>query len=195
MTYVDDCVDRVISNICSSPKAFTPAVKVLNGGLQLIALVQGVPVLVKVQQVCDTVLDVFLCVRELPTSIQSAVCYKPPVSYSVLVSNIAFCAGTVLDATLVLERWNLIRVANAVVQVARTRFLTPLFVVGWSTDLVDAVQKYGKSTNRPQEALRIANDVLAIASAVLILTCPALQVVPMSFYVIRQICNCAGALL
>ncbi len=188
-------IDRTVSTLLTSPAVFTPAIKVLNGVLQLSAVVRNVPVLSKLQQACDAVLDVFLCVRELPNGIRGVIFHLRGTSKPLVVSNIAFCAGTVLDATLVLERWNLIRVANAVVQVARTRFLTPLFVVGWSTDLVDAVQKYGASTNRPQEVLRIANDVLAIASAVLMLTCPALQVVPMSFYVIRQICNCAGALL
>lgn len=186
-------IDQTISTIFTSPIVFTPAIKALNGILQLSAVVRHVPILGKVQQAFDAVLDVFLCVRELPNGIKGVIFDLRGKSKLLVGSNIAFCAGTIFETTLVLERWNLMRITNSVFQVARARFLTPLFVVGWGADLLEAIREY-QSTKKSQEAYRIVNDVLAIASAAWMVVCPAVPVVPMSFYVIRQICNCASAL-
>lgn len=187
-------IDQTISTIFTSPIVFTPAIKALNGILQLSAVVRHVPILGRVQQAFDAVLDVFLCVRELPNAIKGVIFDLRGKSKPLVGSNIAFCAGTILETTLVLERWNLMRITNSVFQVARARFLTPLFVVGWGADLLDAIRGYQASKNKSKEAYRIANDVLAVASAAWMVVCPAVPVIPMSFYVIRQICNCAGAL-
>lgn len=187
-------IDHAVSTIFTSPAAFTPALKILNGALQLVAVVRNTPVLPRVQQACDLVLDVFLCVRDLPNGIKSVVCHSFANPKSLLVSKIAFCSGTVLEVTLVLERWHLIRVSNSVLRVARARFLTPLFILGWSADLVDAIRVYKTSEQQYKEGLRIANNVLAIVSVVCVFAWPAASVIPMSFYVVRQICNCASAL-
>ncbi len=187
-------IDRTISTIFTSPGVFTPAIKALNGILQLSVVVRNVPILCKVQQAFDAVLDVFLCVRELPNEVRGVILHSPGQSKSLVVSNIIFCAGTILETTVVLERWNLIRITNSVFQVARARFLTPLFVVGWGADLVDAIRTYQISKSTSKEAYRIANDMLAIVSAAWMVVCPTVPVIPMSLYVIRQICNCARAL-